>query len=109
MKTAKRIQDVEKRVRAILIKDRQARNSDSFLYFKVLQKMGEEKGIDVDSLPVTTFLLEMSALGFPPFESVRRARQKLQRANPDLRACEAVEEARSENEFAYREYARSVV
>ena len=109
MRKAKRIKDVEKRVKAILIEDRQARNSDSFLYLKVLQKMGAEKGIDLDSLPITRFLLEMSEMGFPPFESVRRARQKLQEHNPDLRACEAVEEARAENELEYREYVRKVV
>jgi hypothetical protein len=109
MVKAKRIKDVEKRVRAILIEDRQARNSDSFLYLKVLQKMGAEKGIDIEGLSIPTFLLTMSELGFPPFESVRRARQKLQEHNPELRACEAVEEARAENELGYREYVKSAV
>lgn len=109
MSKVKRIKDVEKRVKAIMMEDRQTRNSDSFLYLKLLQKMGAEKGIDIDSIPITTFLLEMSEYGFPPFESVRRARQKLQEHNPELRACDAVAEARAENEIAVREYVKSAV
>lgn len=108
MAKAKRIKDVEKRVKAILIEDRQTRNSDSYLYLKVLQKMGAEKGIDLDDIPITTFLMKMSEYGFPPFESVRRARQKLQEHNPELQACEEVAEYRAENEIEMRAYVRSV-
>lgn len=109
MKKAKRIKDVEKRVKAILIEDPQARNSDSFLYLKVLKMIGKENGIDVESISIIKFLLDMSNSPFPPFESVRRARQKLQSAYPELRGCKAVEEARAENELEYREYVREVV
>jgi len=109
MRTVKRIKDVEKRVRAILEVDEQARNSDSFLYLKVLQMMGAEKGVEIDNIPITTFLLTMSELGFPPFESVRRSRQKLQEHFPELRPCDAVAEARADNEIVVREYVKKVV
>lgn len=43
---------------------------------------------------------------FPPFESVRRTRQKVQEKYPDLAASEEVEAGRELNETAYREFAR---
>ena len=96
-----------KLVKAILEEDKQARNSDSFLYFRVIGVLGLEKGIDMNFVPVTAFLLNMSEWGFPPFESVRRTRQKVQAACPELAACEKVSAMRSENEAVFREYALS--
>ena len=94
-------------VKEILLTDERARNSDSFLYFRVLGVLALEKGIDMNHIPVTAFLLNMAEWGFPPFESVRRTRQKLQATFPELIANEAVEAFRSENEADYRAFARS--
>lgn len=94
-------------VKEILLQDEKARNSDSFLYLQVIKQMGKEKNISVNHLPVTLFLLYMDSMGFPPFESVRRARQKLQAAYPELAASERVKAFRSENEAEYRAYVRS--
>lgn len=93
-------------VKAILEEDKQARNSDSFLYFKVLGKLGKEKGLDLDYVSVTAFLLNMAEWGFPPFESVRRARQKIQAEFPELSANKKVAAHRKENEEAFRQFAR---
>lgn len=98
---------VTKLVQHILETDERARNSDSFLYMKVLTTIGTEKGIDIHSMPITVFLLNLREFGFPPFESVRRARQKIQAKHPELAACDAVRAFRGENEEIYREYARS--
>lgn len=98
---------VTKLVQHILETDERARNSDSFLYMKVLTAIGAEKGIDIHSMPITVFLLNLREFGFPPFESVRRARQKIQAKHPELAACDAVRAFRGENEAKYREYARS--
>lgn len=98
---------VTKLVQHILETDERARNSDSFLYMKVLTAIGTEKGIDIHSMPITVFLLNLREFGFPPFESVRRARQKIQAKHPELAACDAVRAFRGENEAKYREYARS--
>jgi hypothetical protein len=57
-------------------------------------------------LSVPVFLTKMNELGFPPFESVRRNRQKLQAAHPELAACEAVESFREEKEKEFRAFAR---
>lgn len=96
-------------VRAILEQDERCRNSDSFLYFKVLSVVAQQKGITLDSMTVPFFLLNLHGTEFPPFESVRRARQKLQEHNPDLAACETVVGFRAENEQEFRSYAMGEV
>lgn len=93
-------------VKKILEQDQRARNSDSFLYFKVLNVLSYEKRMDLNKVPVTVYLLKMNAWGFPPFESVRRARQQLQHDFPELSADEAVQEVRDEYEDDFREFAR---
>ena len=96
-------------VRSILEQDKQCRNSDSFLYLKVLSVTAKQKGIDLEKMTVPYFLLNLHGAGLPPFESVRRARQKIQEHNPHLAACKTVEGYRAENEADFREYARSEV
>lgn len=95
-------------VKAILEENQQARNSDSYLYLEVLDLWGEQHDIDVIQWPVEKFLLDMAKLGAPPFESVRRTRQKIQQTYPHLAACKKVEEQRIANEEVYRAYAQGV-
>ena len=94
------------RVLAILQQDERARNSDSHLYFRLIGELGREKGIDMNFVTVTAFLLNMNEWGFPPFESVRRARQKLQQEFPELSANEQVQAFRDAKESEYLEFAR---
>ena len=93
-------------VKAILEEDKRARNSDSFLYLKVLEHVAEDKGINVNFVPVTAFFQYMSEWGFPPFESVRRTRQKVQQYHPELAASKKVAAMRKANEAEFRDYAR---
>ena len=93
-------------VAELLIQNEQCRNSDSYLYLKVLSVMARHKGINIYEMSVPVFLLTMKENGFPPFETVRRARQKIQAEHPDLAACESVKEFRAENEAKYRAFAR---
>lgn len=92
-------------VKSILEQDKRCRNSDSFLYLKVLSAVGKQKGIDLEKMSVPYFLLNLHGAGFPGFETVRRTRQKLQQHHPELAACEAVEGFRAENEQKYKAYA----
>lgn len=94
-------------VKEILTEDPQTRNSDSFLYFKVLKKLGTIRGIDIDKMSITHFLLNMKEYNFPPFESVRRSRQKIQAECPELAGAERVMAMRAEREKEFREFARS--
>lgn len=93
-------------VKAILQEDKQARNSDSFLYFKVLKRVGYERNINIDAMSVSSFLLHMKDYEFPAFETVRRTRQKLQAEFPELSGIREVQKHREANEAAFREYAR---
>lgn len=94
-----------KLVRTILEENPQARNSDSYLYFKVLQYRANRMGVDLRDISVASFLLGMNTFGFPGFETVRRARQKLQATHPELAALENVQIARMENEKVFRGFA----
>ena len=89
-------------VKSILEENEQSRNSDSFLYLQLLKK----KNIDLQNLTVAEFLLHMKELDAPPFESVRRARQKLQAKYPELAATAKVKEARAEQEQEYYAFAK---
>lgn len=94
-------------VQSILERDQRARNSDHFLYFRVIQTVADKHDINLKEIPVTDFLLNMErSATFPPFESVRRTRQKVQAEFPHLAACQKVAECRAENEVTYREFAR---
>lgn len=109
MKKRTELRNTTALVKDILEQDQKARNSDSFLYFQVLKRLGKEKDLDLDYVSVTVFLLNMAEWGFPPFESVRRARQKLQAEFPELSANKTVAAHRAENEEAFRQFAREGV
>ena len=104
MKT-KDLYKTSKLVHEILLQDERTRNSDSFLYLKVLGVLGLKKGIDIDSMSITTFLLNMTEYGFPPFESVRRARQKIQHEHPELAGNRKIKEYRQVNKGVYMNFA----
>lgn len=96
-----------KLVKEILEEYSPARNSDCYLYLKVIMAVGEKKGISIDKMPVETFFLNRHAMDIPGFETVRRTRQKIQAMHPELAASERVAAVRAEREQEFREYARS--
>lgn len=105
------LQTTTKLVKAILEEDEQSRNSDSRLYLKVLEVVAEQHGYNMKKLSVYDFL-EYRASDypfFPGFETVRRTRQKIQAAYPDLAACDKVKGMRMVEETNFRQYARSEV
>lgn len=103
------IKNTSELVKAILQKDKQARSSDSYLYLKVISHTADQIGVNLHGLSVPMFLLNGADMGFVGFETVRRARQKIQATYPELAACEAVEGFRMENEKEFRAYARGEV
>lgn len=107
MNTSKKLYQTNKLVQTILEQDEQARNFEGFLYWNVIREVGELKGIDVENMKLSYFLLHMNELGFPPFKSVDRARRKLQAAFSELAACDEVKKKRKENEQVYKAYAQS--
>lgn len=95
-------------VREVLKAHEQARNCDDYLYFLVCTIIGKQKGFDVENMPLSYFLLHRSTLKIPPFESVRRSRQKLQQHHPELAGNDKIEGYRTDNERIFRNYARAL-
>ena len=83
-----------------------ARNSDNYLLYAVYATVGRRHGIDIDKMSVPTFFLHMKDYGFPSPETVRRTRQKLQAAYPELAGCDDVEAMRELREETFKNYAR---
>ena len=98
------LKKTSKLVKAILEQDGRARNSDSFLYLKVIEHIADAKGINLYGIPIPVFLVSMRENGFPPFESVRRTRQKIQANFPELASCDKVAEMRLKEEMKYFAY-----
>ena len=99
------LKQTSKIVKSILMDNERTRNSDSFLYLQVLKHYAAQTGMLVHEMSVQSFLFYMSDLGVPPFETVRRARQKIQRTHPELAANATVTKMRQENECAYYAFA----
>lgn len=89
-------------VKSILTSKEDTRNSDMLLYLEVAKQINPQ----VLNNTFGSVLLWLDKYSLPPFESVRRARQKLQAKYPELAACETVQEYRAENEAEYRDFAR---
>lgn len=103
----KDLKSIKHLVSLILDQDERARNSDSHLYFRVINTIADKNNIDLTKISVLEYLMNLKQSPFPPFESVRRTRQKIQEHNPDLAACKKISECRAENEKVFREFARA--
>lgn len=95
-----KISKVSEKVEAILKECPETRNSDMFLYYQLCVHYAPQ----TVGMSFGTVLLNLNELGLPKFETVRRARQKLQEYNEELRACEEVTEGRYERFKEVLEY-----
>lgn len=102
-----KLNKIKSRVLRILQEKPQARNSDNLLYLYVIREIAEEQQINLNFISIEDFLITMPVSVFPPFESVRRARQKAQAENKELSADSAVEVFREEFREEFRKFARS--
>lgn len=98
-----------KLVKAILEEDKQARNNDGYLYFRVLDACGKRDGIDYISMTIRQFLPYVNSMNVPNSETVRRSRQKIQQHHPELATSKTVAGMRMIQESEFRSYARSEV
>lgn len=89
-------------VKSILENIPEARNSDMRLYFEVCCRINSF----VLQYPFEVVIMNLDGFGLPPFESVRRSRQKVQAECPHLAADDVVQVYRAENEQEYVEFAR---
>lgn len=93
---------------SILSVDEKARNSDDYLYSTICRAKLLERGIDAYRISFVDAMRFRKQLGLPPYETVRRTRQKIQNKIPELRASEDVETMREVLEEEYKSYARGV-
>lgn len=93
-------------VRNALETSLKARNSDNYLYYLVCKAIMQTRGVNIDALSFRDGLLHREQYHLPNYETVRRARQKIQQENPDLSATAEVEAERAIREEAFREFAR---
>lgn len=106
MDKIEQLKTTSKIVLRILETEPQTRNSDSYLYLKVLEYYDKIYDACMCKLPVETFLINMGEYSIPNFETVRRSRQKIQAEYPDLAACKTVQAYKESNEQAYRAFAK---
>ena len=104
----RRLRELSKRVKEVLMVNKEARNDDNVLYLHVLRQCGEENGIDVDSMSVPTLLLHCRDLKLPTLESTGRARRKVQEIHPELRADDSVQATKEMQEERYKHFAKEV-
>lgn len=97
----KNIRQTQGIVREILEQHPETRNSDNLLYVKVVESINA----NLIYKPFQELFIHAKEYGIPPFESVRRTRQKLQAEFPELRAKKEIEAEREINEHIVKGYA----
>jgi len=95
-------------VKDLLEKYPKARNSDNYLYIKVLQHKGAAKGINLEQMSVFNFFMRIKELDVPSIETVGRCRRKIVESHPELAGNGDVEAGRMLQEETFRDYARKV-
>lgn len=97
-----RFKETNQIVKTVLTEEPETRNSDDALYLAVIKRLD----LDIITLPFYVFIKRRKEKGLPPYETVRRSRQKIQEEFPELRANDEVEIMRNLNEEYYRRFAR---
>lgn len=85
-----------------LRKNKKCRASDDYLYLCIARDICRVNGTPFADLTFKEFMEKRAELHVPKFESVRRARQKLQEQYPDLKPSKAVVQERTQLEKEYR-------
>lgn len=92
-----------KLVKDILVNYKTARNSDTVLYLKVMERLNPP----TVKMPFGMVLKNLEDLGLPCYDTVTRARRKIQAEFPELQGDERVKDYRAELEEEYRKYSKS--
>lgn len=97
-----KMQGIEKNVRAVLEKYPESRGNDFVLYAMYIK----ENTPELATVGLIYALLEAQRLGMPSYESVTRARRKIQQFNEDLRPHEKAAAARQAKIADFKKYAK---
>lgn len=93
------IRDLAKIVKEELEQNEDCRNSDATLIMEILKRFHLS-----NNTPISVVLDGITSKKIPPFESITRARRKVQELYPHLSASKKVEEHRINNEQEYIEF-----
>ena len=93
----KNLKTIEKKVRAVLEKNEDARNDDMVLYLALCNACLKDAG----AMPLAEIMTQHKYLGLPS-----RTRRKLQAQHPELAGSRPVQKMRATGEKAYRRYAK---
>lgn len=93
-------------VKDILEENKASRNSDNLLFYLVCKKILSDQDINIDELGFTALFLSLSEYKLPQYETVGRARRKLQHDLPELKASKSVALNREKNMDSFVEFAK---
>lgn len=95
-------------VKTILAKHPETRDSDNLLWLRVIEKVAwhNKRFGELQEMTVPYFLRNVHKLNLPNYETVSRARRKLQENYPELRGTAGAGKRRKRLETKYREFAR---
>ncbi len=93
-------------VKGVLTCEPLTRNSDHLLYYYVCWSIFFFEGINLEILDFATLFAAPNEYGLPQFETVSRARRKLQHDFPELVGNEKVSIYRAMNQDAFQEFAK---
>lgn len=85
-------------VTKLLTDEPELRNSNDWLYLRVLQERG------VENVPLYLFFEKRGELNAPPFESVVRIRRKVASENPELKESEVIGMMRTARQMTFEEW-----
>jgi hypothetical protein len=92
-------------VREVLAEEAATRNSDHLLYYWVCAFLLKIKGIDIEDTDFGDIFITPNEYGLPQFETVSKARRKLQHDFPELVGSVEVSMHRAMNEDSFKEFA----
>lgn len=95
-----RLLDIQKKVEGILLDVPKTRDSDDELYFQIIANINP-------NLSAREVFLNREKHGLPPYETVRRTRQKIQAERPELRGSLRTQIHRKEKEEKFLAYANA--
>lgn len=107
----KNMNNISNMVKKVLIEIPETRDDDNLLWLEALRESLKDRksGYAMADLTLAYVLKSIHKLGLPSFETVSRARRKLQAKYPELRGSENVRRERAKKEKTFKEYSKNGV
>lgn len=104
----KKLLKITELVKGILEENEETRDDDNLLWLEAIRETAYKRDcVYVLDWSIAGLMNNIRNLHLPTFESVSRARRKLQEKYPELRGEEKARKEREKREEIYKEYARN--